>query len=143
MHVLFMLRWMLGNKSSASFKTVIYTAFILSGDVTQSESDKKKEKGPLCQKVCQPLHRAGDNSFSYSTTNHTITPANAPCLARSAARETQLLERERKAQLQVERQMEERQKKLEEQRRKEEQRRVAVEEKRKQKLEEEKVNCFL
>ncbi|XP_058654723.1 ensconsin isoform X13 [Onychostoma macrolepis] len=55
-----------------------------------------------------------------------------------AARETQLLERERKARLQVERQMEERQKKLEEQRRKEEQRRVAVEEKRKQKLEEEK-----
>lgn len=104
---------------------------------------KKNEKGPLCQKVCQPLHRAGDNSFSYSTTNHTITPANAPCLARSAARETQLLERERKAQLQVERQMEERQKKLEEQRRKEEQRRAAVEEKRKQKLEEEKVNCFL
>ncbi|XP_016413674.1 ensconsin-like isoform X4 [Sinocyclocheilus rhinocerous] len=55
-----------------------------------------------------------------------------------AARETQLLERERKTQLQVERQMEERQKKLEEQRRKEEQRRAAVEEKRKQKLEEEK-----
>ncbi|XP_067242813.1 ensconsin isoform X11 [Chanodichthys erythropterus] len=55
-----------------------------------------------------------------------------------AARETQLLERERKARLQVERQMEERQKKLEEQRRKEEQRRAAVEEKRKQKLEEEK-----
>ncbi|XP_059371613.1 ensconsin isoform X10 [Carassius carassius] len=57
---------------------------------------------------------------------------------RHAARETQLLERERKARLQVERQMEERQKKLEEQRRKEEQRRAAVEEKRKQKLEEEK-----
>ncbi|XP_073676066.1 uncharacterized protein map7d3 isoform X11 [Garra rufa] len=55
-----------------------------------------------------------------------------------AARETQLLERERKARLQVEKQMEERQKKLEEQRRKEEQRRAAVEEKRKQKLEEEK-----
>ncbi|ROL51742.1 Ensconsin [Anabarilius grahami] len=59
-------------------------------------------------------------------------------LATLAARETQLLERERKARLQVERQMEERQKKLEEQRRKEEQRRAAVEEKRKQKLEEEK-----
>ncbi|XP_056098352.1 ensconsin isoform X9 [Rhinichthys klamathensis goyatoka] len=55
-----------------------------------------------------------------------------------AARETQLLERERKTRLQVERQMEERQKKFEEQRRKEEQRRAAVEEKRKQKLEEEK-----
>ncbi|XP_016423387.1 ensconsin-like [Sinocyclocheilus rhinocerous] len=55
-----------------------------------------------------------------------------------AARETQILERERKTRLQVERQMEERQKKLEEQRRKEEQRRAAVEEKRKQKLEEEK-----
>ncbi|XP_050983984.1 LOW QUALITY PROTEIN: ensconsin [Labeo rohita] len=55
-----------------------------------------------------------------------------------AARESQLLERERKARLQVEKQMEERQKKVEEQRRKEEQRRAAVEEKRKQKLEEEK-----
>ncbi|XP_036403608.1 ensconsin-like [Megalops cyprinoides] len=55
-----------------------------------------------------------------------------------AARESQILERERKAKAQYERQMEERQRKLEEQRRKEEQRRAAVEEKRKQKLEEEK-----
>ncbi|XP_066571288.1 ensconsin isoform X7 [Amia ocellicauda] len=55
-----------------------------------------------------------------------------------AAKESQILERERKAKLQYERQMEERQKKLEEQRRKEEQRRAAVEEKRKQKHEEEK-----
>lgn len=49
------------------------------------------------------------------------------------------MERERKAKLQVERQIEERQKKVEEQRRKEEQKRLAVEEKRKQKQEEEKV----
>ncbi|XP_052365148.1 MAP7 domain-containing protein 2 isoform X11 [Oncorhynchus keta] len=55
-----------------------------------------------------------------------------------AAKDSQILERERKAKLQVERQMEERQKKLDEQRRKEEQRRSAVEEKRKQKQEEEK-----
>ncbi|KAM4621679.1 uncharacterized protein map7d3 isoform 2-T2 [Polymixia lowei] len=55
-----------------------------------------------------------------------------------ALRESQVLERERKAKLQVERQMEERQRKLDEQRRKEEQRRSAVEEKRKQKQEEEK-----
>ncbi|MED6247604.1 hypothetical protein ATANTOWER_009684 [Ataeniobius toweri] len=55
-----------------------------------------------------------------------------------ALRESQIMERERKAKLQVERQMEERQKKLEEQRRKEEQKRLAVEEKRKQKQEEEK-----
>ncbi len=51
------------------------------------------------------------------------------------------MERERKAKLQVERQMEERQKKVEEQRRKEEQKRQAVEEKRKQKQEEEKVDA--
>lgn len=51
------------------------------------------------------------------------------------------MERERKAKLQVERQMEERQKKVEEQRRKEEQKRLAVEEKRKQKQEEEKVHA--
>ncbi|XP_023277461.1 ensconsin-like isoform X13 [Seriola lalandi dorsalis] len=55
-----------------------------------------------------------------------------------ALRESQIMERERKAKQQVERQMEERQKKVEEQRRKEEQKRLAVEEKRKQKQEEEK-----
>ncbi|XP_060783776.1 ensconsin isoform X1 [Neoarius graeffei] len=55
-----------------------------------------------------------------------------------AVRGSQILERERKAKLVVERQMEERHRKLEEQRRKEEQRRAAVEEKRKQKQEEEK-----
>ncbi|KAM3613279.1 uncharacterized protein V6R79_023346 [Siganus canaliculatus] len=55
-----------------------------------------------------------------------------------ALRESQIMERERKAKLQVERQMEERQKKVEEQRKKEEQKRLAVEEKRKQKQEEEK-----
>ncbi|XP_013763734.1 MAP7 domain-containing protein 2 isoform X8 [Pundamilia nyererei] len=55
-----------------------------------------------------------------------------------ALRESQIMERERKAKLQVERQMEERQKKVEEQRRKEEQKRLAVEQKRKQKQEEEK-----
>ncbi|XP_053284159.1 MAP7 domain-containing protein 2 isoform X4 [Pleuronectes platessa] len=53
-------------------------------------------------------------------------------------RESQIMERERKAKLQVERQLEERQKKVEEQRKKEEQKRQAVEEKRKQKQEEEK-----
>lgn len=53
------------------------------------------------------------------------------------------MEREHKAKLQVERQIEERQKKVEEQRRKEEQKRLAVEEKRKQKQEEEKVRRAL
>ncbi|XP_037531444.1 ensconsin [Nematolebias whitei] len=57
---------------------------------------------------------------------------------KQAVRESQIMERERKAKLQVERQLEERQKKVEEQRRKEEQKRLAVEEKRKQKHEEEK-----
>lgn len=55
-----------------------------------------------------------------------------------ALRDSQIMERERKAKQQVERQMEERQRKVEEQRRKEEQKRLAVEEKRKQKQEEEK-----
>ncbi|KAM9849985.1 uncharacterized protein map7d3 isoform 5-T5 [Aulostomus maculatus] len=55
-----------------------------------------------------------------------------------ALRESQIMERERKAKLQVERQMEERLKKVGEQRKKEEQKRLAVEEKRKQKQEEEK-----
>ncbi|XP_049611032.1 ensconsin isoform X11 [Syngnathus scovelli] len=55
-----------------------------------------------------------------------------------ALRESQIMERERKAKMQVERQQEERHKKAAEQRRKEEQKRQAVEEKRKQKQEEEK-----
>lgn len=65
------------------------------------------------------------------------------CVINAAVRGSQILERERKAKLQVERQMEEKHRKLEEQRRKEEQRRSAVEEKRKQKQEEEKVLLFL
>ncbi|NWU60204.1 MAP7 protein, partial [Pterocles burchelli] len=55
-----------------------------------------------------------------------------------AAKESQILEKERKAKLQYEKQLEERQRKLKEQKQKEEQRRAAVEEKRKQKIEEEK-----
>ncbi|XP_056295090.1 ensconsin isoform X9 [Pseudoliparis swirei] len=53
-------------------------------------------------------------------------------------RDSQIMERERKAKMQVERQLEERQKKVDDQRKKEEQKRLAVEEKRKQKQEEEK-----
>ncbi|KAM7181707.1 MAP7 domain-containing protein 2 isoform 2-T2 [Macrochelys suwanniensis] len=54
-----------------------------------------------------------------------------------AAREQQILEKERRARLQYEKQIEERWRKLEEQRQREEQKRAAVEEKRKQKLREE------
>ncbi|XP_059201747.1 ensconsin isoform X4 [Centropristis striata] len=55
-----------------------------------------------------------------------------------ALRDSQIMERERKSKMQVERQLEERQKKVDEARRKEEQKRLAVEEKRKLKQEEEK-----
>ncbi|XP_043830408.1 MAP7 domain-containing protein 3 isoform X2 [Dromiciops gliroides] len=55
-----------------------------------------------------------------------------------AFKETQLLEKEKKAKLQYEKQMEERQRKIKEQKQKEQQRRAAVEEKRRQKLDEEK-----
>ncbi|XP_056649303.1 MAP7 domain-containing protein 2 isoform X8 [Monodelphis domestica] len=54
-----------------------------------------------------------------------------------AAREQQILEKEKRAKLQYERQIEERWKKLEEQKQREDQKRAAVEEKRKQKLKEE------
>ncbi|RXM95507.1 Eukaryotic translation initiation factor 1A [Acipenser ruthenus] len=54
------------------------------------------------------------------------------------AREQQIQQKEKRAQLQYERQMEERWRRLEEQRQKEELRRAAVEEKRRQRLEEEK-----
>ncbi|KAM4697075.1 LOW QUALITY PROTEIN: MAP7 domain-containing protein 3 [Rhinophrynus dorsalis] len=56
----------------------------------------------------------------------------------NAAKESQLIEKEKKAKLQYEKQIEEKLKKLEEQRQKDEQKRTAVEEKRKQKLLEEK-----
>lgn len=56
------------------------------------------------------------------------------------AREQQIQQKEKRAQLQYERQMEERWRRLEEQRQKEELRRAAVEEKRRQRLEEEKVS---
>lgn len=56
-----------------------------------------------------------------------------------AAREQQILEKERRAKLQYEKQIEERWRKLEEQRQREEQKRAAVEEKRRQKLREEEV----
>ncbi|XP_038658732.1 MAP7 domain-containing protein 2-like isoform X3 [Scyliorhinus canicula] len=55
-----------------------------------------------------------------------------------AVREQQILQKEKRARLLYEKQMEERWRKLEEQRQREEQRRAAVEEKRRQKLEEEK-----
>ncbi|XP_074134563.1 MAP7 domain-containing protein 3 isoform X7 [Sminthopsis crassicaudata] len=55
-----------------------------------------------------------------------------------AFKETQLLEKEKKAKLQYEKQMEERQRKIKEQKQREQQRRAAVEEKRRQKLDEEK-----
>ncbi|XP_013917895.1 PREDICTED: MAP7 domain-containing protein 2-like, partial [Thamnophis sirtalis] len=54
-----------------------------------------------------------------------------------AVREQQILEKERRAKLQYEKQIEERWKKLEEQRMREEQKRASVEEKRRQKLREE------
>ncbi|XP_039669073.1 ensconsin isoform X3 [Perca fluviatilis] len=68
----------------------------------------------------------------------TNAPAKPQGGSRPVLRDSQIMERERKAKMQVERQMEERQKKVDEQRRKEEQKRLAVEEKRKQKQEEEK-----
>ncbi|KAM5196868.1 MAP7 domain-containing protein 3 isoform 11-T11 [Hipposideros larvatus] len=54
-----------------------------------------------------------------------------------ANKEIQLLEKERKAKIQYEKQMEEKQRKLREQKEKDEQRRISAEEKRKQKLREE------
>lgn len=73
--------------------------------------------------------------------NYFLTSVHLWLVVPPALRETQIMERERKAKLQVERQLEERQKKVEEQRKKEEQKRLAVEEKRKQKQEEEKVKA--
>lgn len=72
----------------------------------------------------------------------TSVKAHFPCPP-PAARGSLIEERERKAKLQYERQLEERQRKMGAQREREEQRRAAVEEKRRQKLEEEKVGVHL
>uniref|UniRef100_A0A671UWY7 MAP7 domain containing 3 n=1 Tax=Sparus aurata TaxID=8175 RepID=A0A671UWY7_SPAAU len=77
-------------------------------------------------------------SLSGNSPGPPTNPPAKPQGCKPALRESQIMERERKAKLQVERQLEERQKKVDEQRRKEEQKRMAVEEKRKQKQEEEK-----
>uniref|UniRef100_A0A8D2LF27 MAP7 domain containing 3 n=1 Tax=Varanus komodoensis TaxID=61221 RepID=A0A8D2LF27_VARKO len=66
------------------------------------------------------------------------SPISVKSSTKPAAKETQILEKEKKAKLQYEKQMEEKQRKLREQKLKEQQRRAAVEEKRKQKIEEEK-----
>lgn len=64
------------------------------------------------------------------------------CSHFSAAREQQILEKQKRAKLQYEKQIEERWRKLEEQRQREDQKRAAVEEKRKQKLREEEVRSW-
>ncbi|XP_068571148.1 ensconsin isoform X4 [Cebidichthys violaceus] len=77
-------------------------------------------------------------SLSGNSPGPTTNAPAKPQGSRPVLKDSQVMERERKAKVQVERQMEERQKKVDEQRRKEEQKRLAVEEKRKQKQEEEK-----
>ncbi|XP_037991107.1 MAP7 domain-containing protein 2 isoform X1 [Motacilla alba alba] len=72
--------------------------------------------------------RKGRNTLNQSQVSPTYS---------EAAREQQILEKERRAKLQYEKQMEERWRRLEEQRQREEQKRAAVEEKRRQKLKEE------
>lgn len=59
-----------------------------------------------------------------------------------AAREQQFLEKQKRAKLQYEKQMEERWRKLEEQRRREDEKRAAVEQKRRQKLREDGVKFW-
>lgn len=78
----------------------------------------------------------------WKTLNIFLAPT--PCFWNvSATKEMQLLEKERKAKIQYEKQMEEKQRKLREQKQKDEQRRLSAEEKRKQKLREDKVRIFL
>lgn len=97
----------------------------------REEADKQQGKKALpVAEIILPIHFSDIHQLSVNV--HMLFVC-------SALRESQIMERERKAKLQVERQMEERQKKVEEQRKKEEQKRMAAEEKRKQKQEEEKV----
>ena len=93
----------------------------------------------ICIALNQPYSLKGLNRPKNSPHFILDVLISSSVLPPSALRDNQIVERERKAKLQVERQMEERQKKLDEQRRKEEQKRSAVEEKRKLKAEEEKV----
>ncbi|XP_047658007.1 ensconsin isoform X3 [Tachysurus fulvidraco] len=95
-------------------------------------------KGLRAQMAAAAQAQAEERRSLAVTSPAPVTDSATKSHTKPVARGSQILERERKAKLQVERQMEEKHRKLEEQRRKEEQRRAAVEEKRKQKQEEEK-----
>ncbi|XP_053436380.1 MAP7 domain-containing protein 2 isoform X9 [Nycticebus coucang] len=100
-------------------------------------SGKMAEPGAV--RTSPPNHRSpGMDGFLKSDERQRLAKERREerdkCLA---AREQQILEKEKRAKLQYEKQMEERWRKLEEQRQREDQKRAAVEEKRRQKLREE------
>ncbi|XP_062939493.1 MAP7 domain-containing protein 2 isoform X2 [Cynocephalus volans] len=102
-----------------------------------SLSGKMAEPGAV--RTSPPNHRpSGMDGFLKSDERQRLAKERREerekCLA---AREQQILEKEKRAKLQYEKQIEERWRKLEEQRHREDQKRAAVEEKRKQKLREE------
>ncbi|XP_010783960.1 MAP7 domain-containing protein 2 isoform X3 [Notothenia coriiceps] len=93
----------------------------------------RAQMAAAAQAQAEERRSLADNSPGPTTNAPAKPQGNRPAL-----RDSHIMDRERKAKMQVERQVEERQKKLDEQKRKEEQKRLAVEEKRKQKQEEEK-----
>ncbi|XP_032245428.1 MAP7 domain-containing protein 2 isoform X5 [Phoca vitulina] len=100
-------------------------------------SGKMAESGAV--RTSPPNHRpSGMDGFLRSDERQRLAKERREerekCLA---AREQQILEKQKRAKLQYEKQIEERWRKLEEQRQREDQKRAAVEEKRKQKLREE------
>ncbi|KAK7926089.1 hypothetical protein WMY93_008399 [Mugilogobius chulae] len=111
------------------------------GKTTPSSTEKK----PQINGHASPLHVQANSSNKailegYMKTDDRVRLAKERREERErslAAREQMIKEKERRAQLQYERTLEERCRRLEEQRLKEEQRRAAVEEKRRQQLEEE------
>ncbi|XP_014646638.1 PREDICTED: MAP7 domain-containing protein 2 isoform X5 [Ceratotherium simum simum] len=98
-----------------------------------------KMADPCAVRTSPPNHRpSGMDGFLKSDERQRLAKERREerekCLA---AREQQILEKQKRAKLQYEKQIEERWRKLEEQRQREDQKRAAVEEKRKQKLREE------
>uniref|UniRef100_A0A4W5NXN7 MAP7 domain containing 2a n=1 Tax=Hucho hucho TaxID=62062 RepID=A0A4W5NXN7_9TELE len=105
------------------------------------------EKRPQLNGLPSPLRLPGNNTNNHADVEGYLRTDDRMRLAKErreerdkglAVREQAIMEKERRAQLQYERTVEERWRKLEEQRQKEELRRAAVEEKRRQRLEEEK-----
>uniref|UniRef100_A0ABM5FYC6 MAP7 domain-containing protein 2 isoform X9 n=1 Tax=Pogona vitticeps TaxID=103695 RepID=A0ABM5FYC6_9SAUR len=115
-----------------------YKKAILKSTVQKFKPIREDQTGQWGTAECQVLQDAAVDGFLKTDERQRLARERREEREKYlAAREQQILEKERRAKLQYEKQIEERWRKLEEQRQREEQKRAAVEEKRRQKLREE------